>query len=335
MNKVLEVCLANKWLKLLSLALAVVIWVYVSRKAYGTKDVVDVPLVLTGYGENFILAQSWEKVTLSLRGPAGAMDQLRTDVLVAELNIELKGKLPNMSEAKQPVSVEIPVAGSDIRNLPDSVTVAELRPRKVRVRLDQIVEKRLTVVVDETVLIGKVKKGLRLLKSYPSKKHVMVTGPKSVLDRMETIRPRPFEIEDLEVSTQQPRRLDTRAEINGKQIDCLKPEPARIEVWIDIEPIGKTLKIKDVPIEIHGLPGFVYTVLDEKKANPYVKIPEVEIQGPEKLLEKPMLRAFIDLTAMQEPEQTVRVQFSVAEKIEVRTKAPDVVVVRTKAEKSG
>jgi len=335
LNKVLQICLANKWLKLLSLALAVVIWVYVSRKAYGTKEVVDVPLVITGYGDNFILAQSWEKVTLSLRGPAGAMDQLRTDVLVAELNIERKGKLPDMSEAKQPVAIEVPIGRSDIRNLPDSVTVAELRPRKVRVKLDQIVEKRLTVVVDEAVLTGKVKKGFRLLKSYPSKKHVMVSGPKSVLDRMETIRPRPFEIQDLEVSTQQPRRLDTRAEINGKLIDCLKPEPARIEVWIDIEPIGKTLKIKDVPIEIRGLPGFVYTVLDDKKANPYTKIPEVEIQGPEKLLDKPMLRAFIDVTSMKEPEKTVKVQFSAAEKIEVRTKAPDVVVVRTKAEKSG
>ncbi len=335
MKKLLNFLLKNRWLKLLSLLLAVIAWVYVSRKTCKTDQAERVPLVCTVPGDKFILSSTSDEVRLSLRGPTPAMNRLNKEDLAAEINVleKLDDKLPDTSEAPQPITLLI--EPSDIRNLAPNIVVTDIRPSRVTIQLDQMGQKRLTV---EQKLTGEVKSGLRIHKAYPVPKQVIGRGPKSILAQIDTIETLPVPISNLDAGKWLPSlALNTKLRLKGRQVvksggrtlDCLRLAPSTVVVWIEVVPEA-TKKISHVPVEVRGLPGFLYTLLTPDKTKPYTTIPTVEIRGPKELLEQPRLRAFVDLTEIDNPEETLdrkkQVEFSARSGIEILSEPPAVVV---------
>lgn len=335
MSKILNACLANKGLKLLAIVLAVVTWVYVSQLTNRVRSI-DVPLNFTVPPDSFfILSQTYKQARLTLQGPAAAINQielLRGSVVVQiDVLQKLKDRMPSKYEEPKPVSVR--VSESDIRNLPPNITVTELDPREVTVTLDEVVEKRLTVKEN---LDGEVKEGLAIHKVYLIPKRVIVRGPRSILTERDSIQTQPVDVVGLDEGIWEPERpLDTSDEKSGLT-NCLKSDPAKVKVQVEVvrKEEKVTREIEDVPIEIRGLPGLHYTLLNLTKAEPYTKIPKLTIEGTKETVEQPV-RAFIDVTAItdpkQVPEQKMTVQFSTSPGVKVLTE-PQEVMVLIKAE---
>lgn len=329
MNKILEACLADKWLKLLALGLAVVTWVYVSTIAR-TTDKKTVNLTFEDPQDHFILPGHPTKVTAKVEGPEADVRRLPTE-LRARIDVasKQKGSLP--TEFKIPQSVSIALATSDIRDLRGSLTIKEFDPPRVNITLDQMDKKLLPVKIDQKQdLKGKVKEGFQIHKIYPTPSQVIVRGPRSVLARMDSIRPKLIPVGGL--SGQHIVKgwpLDTFAKIGEKRIDCLTV-PNLKEVSIVVVPKYETLKVKNVPLEVRGLPGLLYTVFIEDKTKLFTEVAEVEIRGPKKALDDPRVRAFVDLTDIKDPKEKPEVkrelQFSAEPGVEVLTKPPSVVV---------
>lgn len=344
MRSVVAFCFRNKLLKLLSLGMAVVIWFYVNQRSSNTQDVPDVGIVFRSTKDNFIMVTSPSRINrLSLNVPAFLAERLETAGITAEIDLEQKErtkqvKLPDRSKDHSTVSLSVPITSSDIRNLPSNVTVSRIEPGFVSVVLDPIIQKQLTVVLDRDMsdYAKEIRKGFRIHKIYITPLRVTVSGPKTVLERRETIRIRPLPDGTLDAADWKPEfardvevDLDTSDEITGLK-ECLSPLPPRVKVWVQAVPIANELVRKDVPLTVNGLPGFCYILLNETKTNILTHIPEVRLRSDEKLLVESGLRAYVDLTDITNPkaspEVTRDVRFTCAPEVEILTPAPKVVV---------
>jgi hypothetical protein len=329
LNKVVEFFIKDKWLKLLSLALAVVLWVFVSQETYKREPNIEVALEFRVPEDKFLLSQQWSSVQISLRGPTQVMEQLRPENLFAEIDVasKLRDRLPATLDG--PKQFPIQVKPSDIRNLPATVRVTRLYPDEVRITLDQVIAKRLTVSLDKPkeAYEQELKPGLRLEKMAPLSKYVMVQGPKSILKEVEAIETEPVDVRDLEECLWQPY-LPLKTSV-GPYKGCLAPDPPKVRFYIRVVLKQKTKTVQDVPIQVLGRPGFQYTLWNGNKTEKITQIKTVEIRGPERQLDEHRLRALVDLTDVTNPGEagsvTRTVRFDVAEGFEVVTEPPKVV----------
>jgi len=330
LKKILEACLADKWFKLLALGLAVITWVYVNSRTAGS-DEKKIELVFKNPPNYFILTKHRTMVRATVEGPRADVRSL-PKTLIAEIDVaqKKKGSLP--TDFDVPPTVKLSLVRSDIRDLPPRVTI-KFKRDEVRITLDKIEGKWLPVEVDDKKdLKVQVAEGFEVHKFYWSPKHVYVRGPKSVLAKMESIRPLPIVITGLSGPLQTDQPLNTTWPIRdrGKVVHCLQPRTPNIRVLIEVIPKREKAKIENVPLEVRGLPGLLYTVFIEDKTKLFTEVAEVEIRGPKKALDDPRVRAFVDLTDIKDPKKKPEVkrelQFSAEPDIEFLTKPPSVVV---------
>lgn len=331
MSQITQAILKDKWLKLLSVALAIGVWLYVNDKTQGEKeDNFKVQVVLNRPPDRFILEQKWPHVTVTLRGPTSAVNQIRANTLKVAIDVAARLKDKLLTEPQGPQKAYVPIELADVQDLPPNVTVRGLHPSGLSVTLDRMDRKRLEV---KQVLTGKIQDDLNM-KVYLDPKQVIVRGPKSVLDQLDMIETLPVDIDQMGPGTWQPETpLNTTPKANAKPVGpagCLSPNPSKVTVWIEITAKGDKAKKANVPVEVHGLPGLRYKVLNVDKTKPFTHIPEVEIQGPKKLVKDARVRAFVDLTDVTDPketpEKTIEVQLSAPPKIEILTQPPKVTV---------
>jgi len=153
-------------LKLLSLAIAVVLWLVVTGQNEPVTAHVNVQL-------NFIRPQSLEisndpprTVDVMLTGSRNKLDDLTALDLVATVDIS----------EQQPGERILRLADKAIISLPQGVKVDGFQPSAIPIRLEPIVERQ---VVIEPKLEGKPADGYQVYSVRPSKGAVLVRGPES------------------------------------------------------------------------------------------------------------------------------------------------------------
>jgi len=325
-KKIIDVCCADRWLKLLAIALAVVTWVYVSGQSYGT-GTKTVRLHFKVPDDYYILAEDWGEVKATVEGSAVDM-RLLPDTLTAEIDVIARKKDDIPEEFGAPLSLSIKLSSSDIRNLPPSLVVREFEPSRVSVTLDKMDEKVLLVDIDKKKDLNvQLDEGLEIHEFYWSPKRLIVRGPKSVLAGMDSIHPKPIVLDNLVAG---PFKTIRRLQTVVQNMDCLQPEKPSVEVTIRVIDKREKATIKTVRVEVRGFPEFEYSVFTEDKTKPFTEITEVEIRGPKKTLEDPRVRAFIDLTDITDPKEKPEVkravQFAAEPGVDVLTKPPSVMV---------
>lgn len=329
LKKLLTMCLADKWLKLLAIALAIVTWVYVSQKISGI-DTKTVQLRFTPPPNHYIMAEDWGKVKVTVEGSAAAVRQL-PDKLDAHIDVAERKKEAIPANFPDTLRLTIRLASSDIQNLPPGLSVKSFEPSEVNITIDRIVQKRVPVEIDPAEdLDGLVKTGFEIYRIYAVPNQVVIRGPRSVLRGVDSIHPKPIPISGLSNDfTVKNWELETAVKHNGKMLDCLQVENLD-QVTIVVIPKKEKAVVKNVRLEVRGLPGLIYLVFTEDNTKPFTTVPEVEIEGPEKALADATVRAFIDLTDILDPQKQPQVrralQFAVDPGIEVLTKPPFVMV---------
>ena len=334
LKKLINVCFADKWLKLLAVALAIVTWVYVSQITRDT-ETESLRLEFKAPADHFIMDANHGAVFVTVEGSAAAM-RLLPNNLIAVVDVAEKKADAIRRGITAPVTLNIRLVPADIQNLPPTLDVKEFDPARVTITLDRMDQKRLPVVIDPTAdLAGLVKPGFEIYTIYPVPKEVVVRGPKSVLSTLESVHPYPIPVSALDKDFSVKKwRIKTTVEHNGKPIDCLQVANLE-EIIIKVVPKKEKAVVKNVRVEVRGLPGLIYSVFTEDNTKPFTVVPEVEILGPKKALADATVRAFIDLTDILDPKDKPQVmralQFTVAPGIEVLTKPPSVMVQIKKA----
>lgn len=163
-------------LKLLSLTIALVLWLVVTGQNEPVTAHVNVQL-------NFIRPQMLEisndpprTVDVMLTGSRNKLDDLTALDLVATVDIS----------DQQPGERVLRLADKALISLPQGVKVDGFQPSAIPIRLEQIIERQITI---ELKLEGKPADGYQVYAVRPSKAAVMVRGPESrvkALQKLET-----------------------------------------------------------------------------------------------------------------------------------------------------
>lgn len=251
-------------LKLLSAALAVVLWVYVSNELNPTKEQEYKNLAVDIRGVRSNLAVSQLPGTVNVRVAANQS-------ILAELtskSIEVYIDLKNVKTGLNNVPVKIRV--------PSGVKIVDYRPSSVQVTLEPVAEKQVPVIIRS---VGSLASGYKVLSTEARPDEVILRGPQSILAKVHnTFIEIDLNGKNHSFSDVIPIRLEDGAGDNYDE-GLIKREPQEVKVFTSVVPDLPTKTVRVVP-KITGdpAPGYMInmTVVDP---------PELVITGQQKIID--------------------------------------------------
>ena len=204
-------------LKLLSLAIAIVLWLVVTGQNEPVTAHVNVQL-------NFIRPQSLEisndpprTVDVMLTGSRNKLDDLTALDLVATVDLS----------DQQPGERVLRLADKAVISLPQAVKVDGYQPSAIPIRLEPIIERQVPI---EPKLEGKPADGYQVYGVHPNKGSVLVRGPESRVNALQKVLTETISLNGLKESfTARNMAID----VPDAKIDLLDPV---VTVQIDIGP---------------------------------------------------------------------------------------------------
>lgn len=255
---------ADRGLKVLSLLVAVVLWVYVSNELNPTKEreFRDVGVDIRGIAANLAVSESPGSVRVRVQA---------SEDVISELNpgsIEVLADLKNAKIGRNLVPLEVRV--------PSGVKVVELRPQQAEVRVEPLIEKQVPV----KVRFGEAPpKGYKVGTVQTKPDEVIVRGPKSIVNRVS------FAVVDVSMANKHQSFSETVPDRVTDELGTIIEErlikriPPMVDVFVSIVPDLPSKKIPVIPV-LTGDPGSGYavtmTVLDP---------PELTVTGESDILQ--------------------------------------------------
>src|ERR1043165_1996921 len=235
-QKLLRRVFVEDWsLKLLSLAIAIVLWLLVTGQNQPVTAHVNVQL-------NFIRPQSLEisndpprTVDVMLTGSRNKLDDLTALDLVATVDI---------SDQRAGERV-LRLADKALITLPQGIKVDGFQPSAIPIRLEEIVDRQIQV---EPKLEGKPDEGFEVYSVYPNKGSVTVRGPASRVNALQKI---PTESVWLAGHKESFTARNVALDVPDPKVDLLEPMIS-VAVEIGERRIEKTLSGVAVTTEDGG-----------------------------------------------------------------------------------
>src|SRR5262245_3174829 len=161
----------NKGLKLLSLGLAILLFV-VSRQPVSDVHLRDVSIEFHGLGPGIEIIRSGEQTESAdvlLRGPRNVVRNLMPNQLAVIADLTNK----ELGERVIPLNV-------DDSSLPDYTRVVSIEPPSIKIRIEKTARKMVGI---EPQFIGQVAQGAEIYRVTLEPKEIEIEGPKSLVDK--------------------------------------------------------------------------------------------------------------------------------------------------------
>lgn len=234
----------NWGLKLLSILLAVVMWVYVSNDQATTTEheFKAVPVNVRGLTGNLVVSEAPGKVTVRVQAEQNMIAKLTPRSVEAYVDLDAV----KAGRSVVPVQVKVPTG----------VKVVDLRPPEVTVVLEPIVTKQVAVKIQATSVPAE---GLKVLGMQVKPEVVVLRGRQSILNQVDEV----FVEVDLQNRSQTfGESLPVRvSDTEGRLLEeaAVQRTPQSVNLLVTIGPglLSKTVKV--VP-EIIGEPAKGYAV---------------------------------------------------------------------------
>lgn len=229
MNKFLKELFFKNWtLKLISLLLAIVLWVsLIPEEKIFSEKTLSIPLEAHNIPPSIELVKKPpDRIDVVIRAPRGYIDQLTSSTVVAKLNLE------NASVVQEDYTLS-----ESMISIPAGVRaeVVKITPNTVSLQLEPTKEIMLEV---EPVTTGKLREGLRIEKLEVNPAQVRVRGPKSKVRDDHKIRTTPIDISDLLRTTE----VEADLILPGPDLRFASPlRRVRVTIFIE-EASGATAK---------------------------------------------------------------------------------------------
>jgi YbbR domain-containing protein len=212
--RVKELLLNNLPVKLLSLFFAVVLWVVVIGEKQAQVQL-QIPLEVVNIPSGSIVATDIpSKISIQVQGPRTILMTLGSRGI--KKVVDLKG---------------IDVGWSTIRILPDSipmprgVEVVAVSPSSFEIKLEPLVEKRVSVVAQ---IVGRPPEGYMLLGASVEPPYVKIKGGETELKELEFARTLPIKVNDLRKEA----RFKTGLELEGLHVRDVTPREVEVRVRV-------------------------------------------------------------------------------------------------------
>jgi hypothetical protein len=200
--------LENWKLKLLSVALATMLW-FVVYLIGETKKEISVPVSIVNLSRNYVIMKTDNaKVAIALNGRVSVLKDIK------ESDVKVLLSMSNIQEGENVFNI----SKSNVQ-IPRGVQIGDIRPSSIKIDIDKIVEKKVkTVVKLDKRWIGEYE-----VKSW-SPDYVMVEGPKRIWEKKLFIETFPVNDELKQAEETVIVSLDTE----GVQVSTIKPDTVKV-----------------------------------------------------------------------------------------------------------
>jgi hypothetical protein len=275
---VIELCVAS--------CLATTIWLYMHSRAHQTLDHVQVPIVIQltpGQRDQFDLElPSAPKTNVSFTGPSIRMRELRKKLYRGQIQATIAYVISEDRTKESSFADVVRLEGAAL-NVPPGILVEWFDPNlTIPVTVHRLTERSLPVRLEYT---GDVRvSGIKL--DPPT---VLVRGPKSLLDRAQSISTLPFEFPPTDEETKEDAKdtIGLVGELGGRPVQV---SPAQVEFRAKVQPRKRVREIVDVPIRFSIPDRYPWQPHFEGNAGKL----NLRVIGPTGD-ESPRVRAYIDL----------------------------------------
>lgn len=178
---ILRVVFRNLWWKLLSLALAMLVWVAISREPEMT-TVLAAPVQFKSLPGNLeISSEIVESVDLEIQGPAG---------LLRNLSEKRVSVVLDFSSVHDPGERTFSVT-RDSTNLPRGVALMRVIPSQLRFTFERVLVRRIPV---HPQVSGTLPSGLHIVDLIPNPPELAISGPESRVRNLTVVRTDPVDL---------------------------------------------------------------------------------------------------------------------------------------------
>lgn len=232
-------------LKILSLVLAVILWVYVSNELNPTKEkeFSGVTVLTRGLGPDLTVTEMPGGVNVRVQAPNNLIGEL------SNKSIEAFADLTNVKPGKITVPLQV--------EAPAGVKVTKVTPQFVTINLEPFMEKQLPVKIRSS---NAPEKGYKVLDIRKKPDEVIVRGPKSILEKIDSA------FVDVGLRGRNKSFSETVPVVIGLKSGNLLKEnlvskvPSVVDIFVSIMPDLPTKAVPVVPV-VNGKPAPGYAVL--------------------------------------------------------------------------
>ena len=299
LEKIVSLTRSNLGLKVLSLIIAVGLWLS------GHRDIeraIEVPVEFRNIPSDLMVMENRvDYVVLRLMGPRTLVSTLDSDDM--KLSLDLDGARSG------PASYPLSAASF---NVPRGVSVARITPPVIHLRLEPLMTKTLPVNLRFS---NKPPNGFQVAGTIVSPKAVSVRGPADEVRKLNMADTIPVEIEE----TREPVRKRVRVSTDGKPLTFT---PDQVDVTFVLEPEEMTREFKSVGIRAKDFRG-------EYKITP--SNVTIRLTGPRPIVENLMIGAeqvYVVLKGLPVGTHSVPLLFNLPEGVKPAEAEPQQVQVK-------
>lgn len=222
LRNILSVLTQNAGLKFISLSASLLIWVWVQTQ-HTEQDRIRSKVEYKLPDNLIFLHQPSQTIMVTLKAPKGVIRQLKDTELKANIDLSTHNTGPFEFSPK------------DIVNLPQSVKVVQFSPPTVNISLDERLTRTLKV---EPNVSGEPLRGWKFIETHVVPKEVTITGAKTVLSNMASVRTMGISLSKRSNS----ETVSISLEKMHHSFSIAEQKPVRVELILKKEVIEKEYK---------------------------------------------------------------------------------------------
>jgi hypothetical protein len=269
--------ITNKWhIKLLSLGLAAMLWVYVDNLKEKERFV-SVPVEVRNIPHGYMLSDGVpSSIKVILKGKESRLALLDETPLIGYIDLENSEKLSRREFIR-----------IDKNSIPQGITVKEITPRIIEVSIEKVEERSVMVI---PVITGEPPFGYFFEDVFIDPEKVSVSGPESLIKTLETVYTKDISIKNLTETTVKEVGLD----LPDEKIFLDEETVISVKVIIKEQFVLKRIEKKEVLLR--NLADHYDAHIEEKEISVLLKVPK----RLEREISAESIRIFVDCAEIDE-----------------------------------
>ncbi len=275
--KLIKRIVHNWHIKLLSLALAAILWIYVDNLK-AKEMFFSIPLEVKNVPAHHMVANDLPaSVKVVLKGKESSLALVNEDILKAYVDYEQRAR----SRSRDIVRV-------DKNTLPRGVTAKEINPAAVEVEIEIVKRKHVKVV---PVIYADAPFGYQLEDVEVEPKEIEIEGPVSLVDGVASVYTEDIDVSGLTETTIK----DVKITLHDDKILLMSEDSVTIKAIVKEVYVVK--RVEDVPIVMMNLRENLRALLPSSAVSALVKVPK----RLEKSLTRDMIVATVECKDIESP----------------------------------
>ncbi len=275
--KVLNRITHNWHIKLISLALAAIVWIYVSSLQEKEKFL-SVPVSVVGTPEDYLIASEIPKtVKVVLRGREEKLALVNEEKMAAVIDLA--------EDSSGMVKKRIKI---DESTTPQNVTIKEVTPRTVYVLLEKALTKKVKVA---PVIVADLPYGYNLEDVVTEPETVEIRGPKSYLEAVKSVYTREINLKNITETTIFKVNIDT----SNSKITLGQVQSVNVKVVVKEEFVVK--RVAGISVHAMNLKDGLSFSINDTEVSVLLKLPK----RTEREFTEDLVYVYVDCADIEKP----------------------------------